>query len=246
MTTPPAPKPDATPSKPTSNAQTHLGRKWQDYALSLDADLTTARQPDATPRTDAVSRSIESDGMLLTNRGAVSLDQAHDFAASAVKKMSDHARQLERDLTAARLRCGELTEQLDKAREGLSTAIINMNKESEIARIWHYKYFDEIPKERQRASQAESRLAAAEKALQESECICKGNWRLLVGEERERFGKKFRDEKGGEWTFYGLVHADDDYYYGMYRKGEAQLLSCVGSIEGYGFTQIDAATGGQP
>jgi len=94
-----------------------------------------------------------------------------------------------------------------------------------------------------KCEQAESRAASAEKELQESSCICKGNWRLIVNEERNRFGKKFRDEKGDEWTFYGLVHADDDYYYGMYRKGEARLLSCVGSIEGFGFTLIDAAIG---
>ena len=61
------------------------------------------------PRTDVVSRSIESDGMLLTNRGAVSLDQAHDFAASAVKKMTNHARQLERELQAERQRCEAIT-----------------------------------------------------------------------------------------------------------------------------------------
>ncbi len=66
-------------------------------------------------------------------------------------------------------------------------------------------------------------------------CICKGNWRLLVQECQDLFGKKFLDEKGDEYIFYGLVWAEDDLYYGMYREGNCRLLSCVGSLETWGF-----------
>lgn len=66
-------------------------------------------------------------------------------------------------------------------------------------------------------------------------CICHGNWRQIIREERERIGKIFVDEKGNEWRFFGVVHGDDDYYYGMSRKGELRLLSCVGSIEGFDY-----------
>lgn len=71
-------------------------------------------------------------------------------------------------------------------------------------------------------------------------CICRGNWRLIVNEYRAFIGKRYRDHKGQEWSFFGLVHGDDDYYYGMFRKGESVLLSCVGSIEGHGYELVDA------
>lgn len=69
-------------------------------------------------------------------------------------------------------------------------------------------------------------------------CICRGNWRAIVKETEGLIGKKFRDRKGEEYTFYGIVHGDDDYYYGMYKAGDCRLLSCVGSIEGHDFTLI--------
>ena len=40
---------------------------------------------------------------------------------------------------------------------------------------------------------------------------------------------------GRSWCF---VLGDDDYYYGMVRNGRHLLLSCVGSIEGHGFTRV--------
>ena len=68
-------------------------------------------------------------------------------------------------------------------------------------------------------------------------CICSGNWRALVKEESHRIGQQFRDGLGHEWIFFGLVHGDDDYYYGMWREGKLSLLTCVGSIEGHGFKE---------
>lgn len=72
------------------------------------------------------------------------------------------------------------------------------------------------------------------------DCICHGNWRAIVKRSEPLLGKRFNSERDGPgWTFFGVIHGDDDYYYGMYRDGKYQLLSCVGSLEGWGFT-VDA------
>jgi len=71
-------------------------------------------------------------------------------------------------------------------------------------------------------------------------CICRGNWRNIVKESEQLIGRKFRDDKGDEFYFYGLVHGSDDYYYGMLDKdGKPQLLSCVGDLEMSGLELID-------
>lgn len=93
----------------------------------------------------------------------------------------------------------------------------------------------------QRASLAESRLRAAEGDA--DGCICKGNWRAIVKECEPLFGKRYRDDNGNEYTFFGVVHSDDDYYYGMTGEAGMKLLSCVGSIENFGFTLVSAARG---
>ena len=68
----------------------------------------------------------------------------------------------------------------------------------------------------------------------DSECICRGNWRSIVKRTEHLIGRMFRG-KDGDYMFYGIVHGDDDYYYGMYRDGNSRLLSCVASIETSGF-----------
>lgn len=70
----------------------------------------------------------------------------------------------------------------------------------------------------------------------DNECICKGNWRNIVKDCEHLIGETYM-YKGTEYILFGLVHGDDDYYYGMSStEGRNMLLSCVGSIEGYGFT----------
>lgn len=73
-------------------------------------------------------------------------------------------------------------------------------------------------------------------------CICKGNWRAIVAESEPLLDKRFRDHKGQEFKFFGVVHGSDDYYYGMLPVGGGSLtlLSCVGSIEGHGYQLVDA------
>jgi len=72
-----------------------------------------------------------------------------------------------------------------------------------------------------------------------SKCICKGNWRDIVNETEHLIDKTFRDCKGDEHNFFGLVHGAHGYYYGMFRRKDREmiLLSCVGSIEGHGYEQ---------
>lgn len=70
-------------------------------------------------------------------------------------------------------------------------------------------------------------------------CICRGNWRSIVSECENLFQKKFADSYGHEWTFFGVVWSENDFYYGMWRDdGKVSLLSCVGSIESHGFTLV--------
>ncbi len=75
---------------------------------------------------------------------------------------------------------------------------------------------------------------------QENGCICEGNWRLIVAETETLLDKLFVDDKGVVYVFFGIVHGSDDYYYGMCTTpgGVVTLLSCVGSIEGHGFTLL--------
>jgi hypothetical protein len=67
-------------------------------------------------------------------------------------------------------------------------------------------------------------------------CICKGNWRLIVEETEKFLDKPFIEERtGNEYTYLGVMHGSDDYYYVMWRKEDTRLLSCVGSFEQMGF-----------
>lgn len=65
------------------------------------------------------------------------------------------------------------------------------------------------------------------------------NWDNITKEYKPLIGKFFISDKGVKNHFFGLVHADDDYYYGLVTKGgKLNLLSCVGSIENYGYELI--------
>ena len=81
-------------------------------------------------------------------------------------------------------------------------------------------------------------VGAADQPNGATGCICKGNWRAIVKEMEPWLDKKFTDQHGQEWTFYGIVHGSDDYYYGVARAGETHLLSCVGALESYGYEPV--------
>ncbi len=67
-------------------------------------------------------------------------------------------------------------------------------------------------------------------------CICKGNWRAIVTDNEQYLDKTFICA-GKEYALFGVVHASDDYYYGMTEKetGKFVLVSCVGSLKTFGF-----------
>ena len=81
-----------------------------------------------------------------------------------------------------------------------------------------------------------------EEAVRKDEegCICRGNWRAIVKESGGLIGKRFVNKFGNEFTFFGIVHGDDDYYYGMSGEPGLILLSCVGDIEGFGYELLAA------
>jgi len=64
--------------------------------------MTPDSAASATPRTDAVSDAIDTDGSKLLADDGLTRKDAYAFAASSLRKMSQHARQLERE--NARLR----------------------------------------------------------------------------------------------------------------------------------------------
>lgn len=69
-------------------------------------------------------------------------------------------------------------------------------------------------------------------------CICRGNWRDIVKQYEPLIDKRFVDRNGEVYRFFGVVHGVSDYYYGLSSKqGGVRLLSCVGSLEGHGFTE---------
>jgi hypothetical protein len=67
-------------------------------------------------------------------------------------------------------------------------------------------------------------------------CICKGNWRTIIHESEPLFNRVYIDEKGKEFIFSGVMHSDDDYFYVLWSPKKTMFLSCVGSIEGFGYT----------
>jgi len=71
------------------------------------------------------------------------------------------------------------------------------------------------------------------------DCICKGNWRAIVKECEPLIDTQFIDSRGDRFNFFGIVHGANDYYYGMSSSLIGmRLLSCVGSIEGHGYTAV--------
>jgi len=71
-------------------------------------------------------------------------------------------------------------------------------------------------------------------------CDClqsNSGWRLLVEKYDKLLNTQYESCHGDVYTFFGLVHASDDYYFGMSENSTKKviLLSCVGDIEYFGF-----------
>jgi hypothetical protein len=59
-------------------------------------------------------------------------------------------------------------------------------------------------------------------------------WDSIVKEYEHLIGRNFKEKDTGLcFNFFGLVHGDDDYYYGLFRKHDnlLYLISCVGSLD---------------
>lgn len=117
---------------------------------------------------------------------------------------------------------------MDKVREALSN--LDWIIEQERYTFAECSLAEEIMHRVEQARQALSDLGDG--------CIRQGNWRLLVKKYEQLIGSTFVDDLGREYKFFGLIHSNDDYYYGMHGKSGARFLSCVGDIEDHGFKQI--------
>ena len=72
------------------------------------------------------------------------------------------------------------------------------------------------------------------------DCICHGNWRSIIKEYQDLYDRKFVEERSGLiYTFCGIVHASDDYYYLMWREKDMRLVTCVGSLTQCGFILLE-------
>jgi len=70
-------------------------------------------------------------------------------------------------------------------------------------------------------------------------CICYGNWRKIVADTEHLLDKEFvRDYDGKIYSFTGVMHGSDDFYYVMWSKERTIFSSCVGSLETNGFTPL--------
>lgn len=69
------------------------------------------------------------------------------------------------------------------------------------------------------------------------------NWERILEKSEEHIDSTYVDSNGRTFTFIGLLHGSDDYYYCMVDKetGVVTLCSCVGSLTGehsHGFTKL--------
>ena len=64
------------------------------------------------------------------------------------------------------------------------------------------------------------------------------NWARLIERYEPLIGREYCNDKGEVFKFIGLIHARDDYYYGLTQDGRLGMYSCVGSIEDFGFSKV--------
>lgn len=75
--------------------------------------------------------------------------------------------------------------------------------------------------------------------MTDKECICEGNWRRIIKEHEPLHRRVFMGPHGERFSFSGVMDGMDDYYYVMWSpKYGYRMLSCVGSLEGHGYTLV--------
>lgn len=63
----------------------------------------------------------------------------------------------------------------------------------------------------------------------------------ILEDVEQNFEKIYNDDSGNVYRFIGVLIAEDDYYYAMMPcngSGKLRLLSCVGSIESFGYEKV--------
>ena len=72
-----------------------------------------------------------------------------------------------------------------------------------------------------------------------NDLVSSDNWQTIIEESEPLLDKVFSDGKGNTYQFIGVIHASDDYYYGMTNTlGKLKMLSCVVNLKGHGYKLI--------
>jgi len=71
--------------------------------------------------------------------------------------------------------------------------------------------------------------------LLEKTYVLDSNWKLILDECREHFGRTFINDKNEECIFDGVICAADDYYYVLFNNVTRKYdwLSCVGNLDAW-------------
>ena len=72
-----------------------------------------------------------------------------------------------------------------------------------------------------------------------NDLVSSDNWQTIIEESEPLLDKVFSDGKGNTYQFIDVIHASDDYYYGMTNTlGKLKMLSCVVDLKGHGYKLI--------
>lgn len=71
-----------------------------------------------------------------------------------------------------------------------------------------------------------------------TKCVCKGNWRLLKGEELQQWVGDTACSRRVAYLFVGLAE-DKDPCYKISYQGIEQHIVCSGSPESWGFKKVE-------
>lgn len=73
--------------------------------------------------------------------------------------------------------------------------------------------------------------------LYQDGCICEGNWRQIIKESYSDIGKWYHSSYDNkDYKLFGIVWADDDFYYGMCDKDSKTILvTCCSYLKNQGF-----------
>lgn len=74
--------------------------------------------------------------------------------------------------------------------------------------------------------------------VEQTPCVCEGNWRDIIAETKDKIGKTFIDSNKEEWILDGVLWAEDDFYYFFVNdNGELKYCSCVATLNVHGMKE---------